>query len=197
MLSLEQKKEKKKNIAKSTCELFVEKGYVNITISEIAKVAGVGKGTIYEYFANKDEIIYELMGCLQENYDGKLKEKLKHAVLVKEKLLFLFDIYFSEDDIVKVQRQIYREYLGIVLFKQNEKTEDFNTKMMSKYNNILENIFKEAINKNEIIEESLNFIPSIFATLEGFFIANKEKQVVFEYIDDLFLLLKYENKEVA
>ena len=58
---------KRKAIAKSTCDLFITKGFVNISISEIAKVAGIGKGTIYEYFTNKEDIIFELMSCLQED----------------------------------------------------------------------------------------------------------------------------------
>ena len=54
MLTKEKKLEKRKAIAKSTCDLFVRKGFVNISVSEIAHVAGIGKGTVYEYFSNKE-----------------------------------------------------------------------------------------------------------------------------------------------
>ena len=64
MLTKEKKLQKRKDIAKSTCELFVRKGFVNISVSEIAQVAGIGKGTVYEYFRNKEDIVFELMSCL-------------------------------------------------------------------------------------------------------------------------------------
>jgi len=197
MLSNEEKKEKKKNIAKSTCELFVNKGYVNITISEIAKVAGVGKGTIYEYFKNKDEIVFELMGCLQENYDIKLHEKLVKSATLKEKVFSLFEIYLSNDDLVKVQREIYKEYLGILISNKNEQAELFNTKMISKYSEILQGLFQDAIDKKEIKEDILRFIPSIFATLEGFFITNKTQDMMREYLDALFKLFELNKKEIG
>jgi len=196
MLTTEQKYEKKKKIAKSTCTLFVEKGYVNITISEIAKVAGVGKGTIYEYFKSKEEIIFELMGCLQDDYDEKLTKKIQQNISVKEKVPFLFDIYFSDNEIAQIQRQIYKEYLAVLISKQSDEMQKFDKKMMSKYNKILENIFHESIKKNEISEMAINFIPSIFAALEGFFISSQDREIVLKYIDDLFVLLQPNRKEV-
>jgi AcrR family transcriptional regulator len=197
MLSSEEKYEKKKNIAKSTCTLFVKKGYVNITISEIAKVAGVGKGTIYQYFKSKEEIVFELMGCLQDDYDEKLDKKLKSDISAKQKVISLFDIYFSDDDVVQIQRQIYKEYLAVLISKKSIEMQEFDKKMMSKYNKILETIFHEAIKKNELIALANNFIPSIFATLEGFFISSQDKVVMLKYIDDLFILLQSNPKEMV
>ena len=179
MLTTEQKYEKKRYIAKSTCELFVQKGYVNITISEIAKVAGVGKGTIYEYFKSKEEIIFELMGCLQEDYDKKHLKKLKSLTSPKEKLLCLFDIYFSEEKTIKIQRDIYREYLSVLMSRSSQEIYQYHHQMQAKYIKIVENIFSDAIEKDELQKLSKEFIPSIFATLDGFFIARKPKNIIY------------------
>ena len=45
-------------IIKTTVELFREKGYDNVTISDIAAGAKVGKGTFYQYFKNKEELFW-------------------------------------------------------------------------------------------------------------------------------------------
>ena len=47
------KKEKGELIISAAAVLFAEKGFNNATISGIAKRAGVGKGTVYEYFNSK------------------------------------------------------------------------------------------------------------------------------------------------
>lgn len=190
MLSIEKRHEKRRRIAKSTCDLFIEKGYSNITISQLAKVAGIGKGTIYEYFQNKEDIIFELMACLQEEYDIVLHEKLKEEVSAKQKLLFLCDIFLSDDKTVQVQRKIYKEFLSIYINEKTDEMIEYNNKMMAKYSLVLESIFQDSIKKNELPSLSLSLIPSIFATLQGFLIISDNKNSMIEYIDNLFLLLE-------
>jgi len=190
ILSLEKKHEKRKIIAQSTCKLFIEKGYSNITISELARVAGIGKGTIYEYFTNKEDIIFELMATLQDEYDLKLYKKLTTTESLKEKVVFLFDIFLGTDEKVKTQRLIYKEFLSIYIHKKTTEMNKYNQNMMDKYKDILENMFKEAIKKNEISEIALVFIPSIFATFQGFFIMDEEKTVIYDYIENLFKLFE-------
>lgn len=194
MLTIEKKQEKRKRIAKSTCNLFIEKGYVKITISEIAKVAGIGKGTIYEYFSNKEDIIFELMACLQEEYDTNLNEKLNQNISTKEKLISLFDIFLSKDERVQIQRKIYKEFLSIYIHNKTAEMDMYNKKMMEKYTMILEKILSEAIEKNEISEMSLSFVSSIFATLQGYFIMDEEINIMHDYIDNLFILLEINKK---
>jgi len=196
MLSLEKKQEKRKRIAKSTCNLFLEKGYVKITISEIAKVAGIGKGTIYEYFSNKEDIIFELMACLQEEYDEILKEKLAQNITTKEKLISLFDIFLSTDEKVQTQRKIYKEFLSIYINNKTDAMDTYNTKMMEKYKDILRNILKDSIERKEISQISLSFVSSIFATLQGYFIMNEETNMMYEYIDNIFMLFELNQKEL-
>lgn len=183
------KVEKRKNIAKSTCGLFIEKGFVNISISEIAKVAGVGKGTIYEYFNNKEDIIFELMICLQEDYDPKLQENLKQAKTAKEKIIHLFDIYLSDDVITTTQRKIYKEFLAVCLNNPTKEITKFHRDIKEKYALVVKEIFEDAIQNNQLKSISLKFITSIFATVEGLFILEDSKVQILEYIDNLFEVL--------
>ncbi len=54
--------DKKTQILYAAVEIFAKKGLERGKIADIAKHAGVGKGTIYEYFKSKDEIF-----CAIEN----------------------------------------------------------------------------------------------------------------------------------
>ena len=51
--------------------LFIEEGDNHISISKIAKKAGVGKGSIYYYFSSRDEIIDAL---IERIYSMKVKD---------------------------------------------------------------------------------------------------------------------------
>ena len=130
------------------------------------------------------------MATLQEEYDVKLYEKLMTTESLKEKVIFLFDIFLSDDEKVKTQRLIYKEFLSIYIHKKTIEMDKYNQDMMNKYKKIVENMFKDAIKRNEISEIALVFIPSIFATFQGFFIMNEEKTIIYEYVDNLFKLFE-------
>lgn len=49
-------------ILKISVQLFRQKGYDGVKISDIAGSASVGKGTFYQYFKNKEELFFE---CLE------------------------------------------------------------------------------------------------------------------------------------
>ena len=53
---LENKKQKENKLLKSAFDLFTTRDIDTVTISEIARHAGVAKGTFYLYFKDKDQI---------------------------------------------------------------------------------------------------------------------------------------------
>lgn len=53
-----QREEKRSNILKAAANVFAREGYYNAKMKEIATVAGIGKGTIYEYFDNKKHLFF-------------------------------------------------------------------------------------------------------------------------------------------
>jgi AcrR family transcriptional regulator len=43
-------------------KLFIEKGLLATSVSEIASLAGISKGLMYHYYKSKEELYYELVG---------------------------------------------------------------------------------------------------------------------------------------
>ncbi len=51
------KEQRRQQLAQTAIELFSEHGFENVSIAQIAKAAGVAKGSIYDYFESREELI--------------------------------------------------------------------------------------------------------------------------------------------
>lgn len=49
---------KKKKIVTAAITTFAQKGYAGTRIAEVAEAAGIGKGTIYEYYRSKEDLFF-------------------------------------------------------------------------------------------------------------------------------------------
>jgi len=68
------KLEKRDEIIRAALELIAEHGFHGAPMAMIAEQAGVGAGTIYRYFENKDVMITELFRELEERSSPIIKE---------------------------------------------------------------------------------------------------------------------------
>jgi AcrR family transcriptional regulator len=59
---------KKASIINHAACLFAEKGYHRTTTREIAQEAGVAEGTLYNYFINKEDILFQIVACLADSF---------------------------------------------------------------------------------------------------------------------------------
>src|ERR1035437_9654763 len=81
MLNPEIKKEnskqlKKKKIIDSASILFSRKGYHEVMMEEVAKLASIAKGTVYNYFSSKEELYFSIMQGRMEKLNLSLKESI-------------------------------------------------------------------------------------------------------------------------
>lgn len=53
-------KKKLEAVVAATCRMAAERGLLGLTLSEIAKAAGIGTSTLYIYFADKDALFNEV-----------------------------------------------------------------------------------------------------------------------------------------
>lgn len=69
--------EKKKVIADAAISVFAEKGIARAKMIEVAEAAGIGKGTIYEYFRSKEDLFEYAVNRFFEIFNAQLYHELE------------------------------------------------------------------------------------------------------------------------
>ena len=159
------KEEKRRNIALSCRELLLEHGINSLTISKIAQTAGVGKGTIYEYFDNKEDIVFEIITTFIAVHEKRLLALVTEPSRTKEKLFHFFYLLF-EDELARKQLKVYKEFLAISLTNEPEVMLIFREECRNKFTTILNQILASGKASGEI-EDSMPISASsltLFAT---------------------------------
>lgn len=90
--------EKKEKIIEAGFNLICENGYYNTNTAEIAKVAGVSTGIVYQYFKDKYDILIEGL----EKYGSNI-----FFPMLKSK-----DILFDKKDFEKFLNQMIKHYIS-------------------------------------------------------------------------------------
>lgn len=80
------KDQKRRDIALAAMEVFSELGFESASMSRVAERAGVGKGTIYEYFPSKDELIASSIRLWMEQMIAEAENTLEKIHEPEERL---------------------------------------------------------------------------------------------------------------
>jgi TetR/AcrR family acrAB operon transcriptional repressor len=189
------KDKKRRNIAIACTELLLVKGIKNLTITEIAKTAGIGKGTVYDYFSNKEEIVFEIIRNFIEKHHHNLLSQSDSNTSTKQKIFYLFDFFLSEYKPYEKHLDVFREYLSVTLSSKCSPMIEFNRECSGFIKNILEDIIEEGIKKGEITEISRNLVDGIMKAERGYMViawaeGRDLTQEFKEYIDTLFDLIE-------
>lgn len=70
--------DRKKEIIKAATQSFSLYGYKNTTMEQVARLANVGKGTIYTFFKNKEELFNDIVTTLIEDMQAAATEAIDH-----------------------------------------------------------------------------------------------------------------------
>lgn len=68
------KEERRRMIIEAAVEVFVDEGYQFMAVEDIAERAGVSKGTVYFYFEDKADILYEAFRWFEEGLHRIIEE---------------------------------------------------------------------------------------------------------------------------
>ncbi|MDT8396157.1 MAG: TetR/AcrR family transcriptional regulator [bacterium] len=78
--------EKRSAIMEAALDLFVECGFHAAPTSRIAERAGVGVGTIYRYFRNKEELIHSIFDEMHQRFHERFEHRLDMSAPLRERL---------------------------------------------------------------------------------------------------------------
>lgn len=105
-MNKEKKIEKRSSIIEVAATIFSEKGYPSTKMEEIAEKAGVGKGTIYQYFRSKKHLFQEIIKERIDLYIIGMKDEIKDYTgleeILKKIVKFSFSFMEKHSDVLKI-----------------------------------------------------------------------------------------------
>ena len=189
------KVQKRKDIALACKEMFFQHGINDLTISQVAKTAGVGKGTIYDYFKNKEDIVFEIVNILVQEHNEEKEKKLNSVTSTRDKVKEFSSIFYDDSDIEL--RQLYKEYISISLASPDKEMVEYQTACTDSYFQWFNQIIDEGIQKGELVDGSSKFARGLFTMAEGMFITSEVthtiddlKSEIYNFIDAIFDLIE-------
>ncbi|MBE0583666.1 MAG: TetR/AcrR family transcriptional regulator [Desulfofustis sp.] len=137
---------KRKAILEAAIKLFSRKGYDQTSIEELAREAGIGKGTVYSYFQTKKEIV---RAFCEEELDYTRSQLAAHTnsdSSLQEQLLVLFMAEFTH---ITENRDFGRIYLQESVFpREHHGAADL--EMQNQYFEMLYPIYRKAQRRGEL-----------------------------------------------
>ncbi|TGE39584.1 TetR/AcrR family transcriptional regulator [Desulfosporosinus fructosivorans] len=104
------REEKYKDIIKAAIRVFSVHGFDGAKMENIAKEAGIGKGTVYEYFESKEQLFEEIMKFSIEKFRQGLKDSIDQGDTIEGKIVncsrFNAEFLSSHMDLVQIAMKV-------------------------------------------------------------------------------------------
>jgi TetR/AcrR family fatty acid metabolism transcriptional regulator len=88
------KESKRQEILNVALRVFARNGIANTKMTDIAREAGIGKGTIYEYFESKEDLFLGTFTLFMFQFDQRIKEFLEDESDPVKQLQGVFDLCY-------------------------------------------------------------------------------------------------------
>jgi len=85
--------ERRREIVRAAVKLFSEQGYYNTTIQTIAREADVSVGLVYQYFREKDDLLFLSLKDVLETYEREIPHALDPVAHPLERLRVAIGTY--------------------------------------------------------------------------------------------------------
>ncbi len=165
---------RRKEILMAAMKVSAAKGIKNVKIDEIAEAAGVGKGTIYEYFSSKEEIFGASIVEFLQHMEKIMAQKMFRAVTPQDKIRAMLHSWEEackneDNDLVALMIDVWAE--GIRR-DNKELLKIFNMKKVyERYREMVSAILKEGINQGVFRQiDVITVAGLLLATFDGIMI---------------------------
>lgn len=122
---------KQEKIIQSVFEITGKHGLAGINIADISKAAGVGTGTLYTYFKNKEEIVQSAYSSVEDKMTEKMYERFDINLPVKQSLKLIYVNMLNYrlnhyNETVFIDQYIQSNYIQLNFSRQMEAYEQQN-----------------------------------------------------------------------
>lgn len=156
---------------------------VSVKVVDITSAAGIGKGTAYEYFSSKEEIITSAMAYEYKNKITELVARMFRQQGFKNRVMNVMDWICENQEYNQLFSHIFRELIGepqmcaFVNKSTQQRAENDNTLA-----DVVGDDMTDISGKQDIIQEGTKYITKIITRLmdeayaEGLFTETDEKK---------------------
>ncbi|MCF8261043.1 MAG: TetR/AcrR family transcriptional regulator [Melioribacteraceae bacterium] len=134
---------KRNEILNASLRIFAEKGFKQTTLDEIAEVSEYGKGTIYNYFSNKEEIYTAIMEEVSFIFSSRIKEIYSENLSVFDFLTNLtkmfFEFYETNQPVFLLMVRIRTDFIESDALNKSELFRCNHTETLGLYREVLQN----------------------------------------------------------
>ena len=187
MAKIIDKEEKRCDIALSAITLFCEKGIQQTSIDQIAKSAGVAKGTIYLYFKNKEEIVFTIWDILTQQHEEAFHKRINPNMSEKEKILEYYNFSECQEGFDKEQTLIlFQHFVSSMLIDKTSLYTAYFESFFQKDYDFITSCFYEGIKKGEFVIEDVEMLTnSIIMILKGILVRAKASNMGFDEAQEM------------
>ena len=165
------KKAKKMEILHVAMQVFAQKGVVKTKMIDIATAAGIGKGTIYEYFSSKEDIFKTAFIFFFQSMDQTIRDALSKTNDPLQQLHLLVEKSFESmlhggENFAEIMMDFWAEG---VRNKDKEVLDTIDLKgVYSRYRKMIKGILDSGIKQGVFKEMDSKMVASVFiGTLDG------------------------------
>ena len=134
--------DKREQIIREAIHVFMDNGYYKAKMELIAQKVGIGKSTIYEYFASKQQLFYETIFYVQERFYLNLQSQIQQETDPKQQLKIVITAHLT---FCKILSRLTEVFANMEDFP-NDRKEDI-LQLWQKSNALIEGVLANGMAK--------------------------------------------------
>lgn len=136
----------KGQILQAAKNLFIEKGYTAVSMSDLCTATGLSRGGLYRHFSSTDEVFSALLMIDKENWEEEMEKAFEDKISAIHMLTFFFE-QFKQD----ISEDAGRFSLAIYEFERSgQEKHDFLIKRYESAIDMMEQLLRYGQERGEL-----------------------------------------------
>ena len=163
--------ERKERIIQAATSSFSDYGFKGTTIESVAKIAKVGKGTVYVYFENKEELFDEIVNQTMEQMMTVANEAIQEGLPFHENIRYVLEAILSFRQSHALIIKIVQEARDLQTLEVTETVKKIDEEII----HYLKSLIEQQIAKGDNIKQDPEFLAYLLFKIYLLLISDWEK----------------------